>query len=88
MIKRMAERLRPVGTIEIRVFRQNYGRVGGDTALFSNKEGFLGKGGVLAPEKALKGETKTHGAAYVFLFLFWTLFFFFLGSFKKTRRND
>jgi hypothetical protein len=63
MIKRMAERLRPVGTIEIRVFRQNYGRPGGDTALFSNKEGFLGKGGVLAPEKALKGETKSHGAA-------------------------
>ena len=58
----MAERLLPVGTIEIKVYRENYGKKGGETP--GTTRGFHKQNEVI-PEKALKGEAKSHGTRYV-----------------------
>lgn len=83
----MAQRLQPVGTIEIKLFRQNYGQKGGPTEIFSTRDGFLGKGGIEAPEKALKGETKSHGATFVLPFFCYRFPFPHCDSLEKVERH-
>lgn len=61
-VKRLAQRLLPVGTIEIKVYRESYGKQGGETP--GTTIGFHNRNEVI-PEKALKGEAKSHGTAYV-----------------------
>jgi len=64
-IKRLAQRFEKVGTIEIRVYSETAGREGGNTeAKFKD---FLKDDVAEIPEKALKGDTKSHGTAYVSL---------------------
>jgi hypothetical protein len=64
-IKRLAQRFQKVGTIEIRVYSETAGREGGNTeAKFKD---FLKDDVAEIPEKALKGDTKSHGTAYVSL---------------------
>jgi hypothetical protein len=54
--------LLPVGTIEIKVYREDYGKQGGPTP--GTTKGFQRPNEVV-PEKALKGDAKSHGTAYV-----------------------
>jgi hypothetical protein len=61
-IKRQAQRLQKKGTIEIRVYNGDYGRKGGDTP--GTSEGFFKRGSINVPEKALKGQAKSHGTRY------------------------
>ncbi|KAE8451165.1 hypothetical protein EG329_004837 [Mollisiaceae sp. DMI_Dod_QoI] len=57
-VKRLAERLRNVGIIEIKVFSMMYGKKG--AAINSSSAGFLkGKERENVPEKAIKGEAKS-----------------------------
>lgn len=51
----------PVGTIEVRVFRESYGKPAGD--IKTSSEGFLSKKGENVTEKALKGISTSHGTA-------------------------
>jgi hypothetical protein len=62
-IQRDAERFKKVGMIEVKVYNETAGKKGGDTDVkFSS---FL-KGDVAdVHEKALKGDAKSHGTAYV-----------------------
>jgi hypothetical protein len=60
-MSRIAQRMRKVGMIEIRVYRCNYGKPGGDTE--ARPEGFLDPTGTEVPEKTLKGTPKSHGAS-------------------------
>ncbi|TAQ83913.1 hypothetical protein B7494_g7759 [Chlorociboria aeruginascens] len=53
VVKRLAQRLQKVGTIEIRLYRENYGKKGGDTEATS--KGFLNSKGEIVPEASLKG---------------------------------
>ncbi|RDW87782.1 hypothetical protein BP5796_03476 [Coleophoma crateriformis] len=58
MIKRQRMRMSKVGTITIHVHRVNYGKRGGGT--IGNARHFL-RGDEAIAEKALKGESKSHG---------------------------
>ncbi|RDL33034.1 uncharacterized protein BP5553_08473 [Venustampulla echinocandica] len=59
-VKRMAQQLQKIGVIEIKVYRENYGILGGATPGDSSK--FLNNKETDVPEKALKGgDAKTHG---------------------------
>lgn len=51
-----------MGLIEVRVFREMYGRKGGATTASSN--GFI-RNSIEVPEKSIKGEAKSHGTAFV-----------------------
>jgi hypothetical protein len=48
-----------VGTIEIRVFRESYGKPSGD--IETSSDGFLTKNGENVSEAVLKGTSKSHG---------------------------
>jgi len=48
-----------VGKIEIKVYREMYGKQGGDAETTST--GFLGREEAEVPEKVLKGQAKSHG---------------------------
>ena len=61
-MRRQAQRMQKKGTIEIRVYNGDYGRKGGGTP--GTSEGFFGRGNVHVPEKALKGQAKSHGTRY------------------------
>jgi hypothetical protein len=61
-IKRVAMRLQKVGTIEIKVYREWYGKKGG--AAPGTGKGFF-KADKVIPEKALKGDSKSHAVEYV-----------------------
>lgn len=63
-VKRLTQRLLPVGTIEIKVYRENYGKQGGETP--GTTKGFR-IGNEVFPEKAMKGDAKSHGTTYVLL---------------------
>lgn len=62
-VQRIIQRMQKVGTIEIKVFSENYGKQGGD--MNATSEGFLESDDETIPEKALKGQAKSHGTAYV-----------------------
>ncbi|TGO87593.1 hypothetical protein BPOR_0216g00030 [Botrytis porri] len=58
-IQRIGESMAKIGKIEIKVYRTTYGKKGGDVK--NSKKGFLTKKNREVPEKALKGEAKSHG---------------------------
>ncbi|KAF7910814.1 uncharacterized protein EAF01_002323 [Botrytis porri] len=60
-IQRIGESMAKIGKIEIKVYRTTYGKKGGDVK--NSKKGFLTKKNREVPEKALKGEAKSHGTA-------------------------
>jgi hypothetical protein len=62
-IKRLAQRIRSVGTIEIRVYHEGNAKNGGENE--ASTKGFLDEKGTVVPESALKGDSKSHGTAYV-----------------------
>lgn len=62
-VDRIMQHMQKVGTIEIRVFSENYGKRGGDMDTAS--EGFLESNDETIPEKALKGQAKSHSTACV-----------------------
>ena len=49
-----------VGSIEIKVFRENYGKASGD--IITSTKDYV-KLNIKITEKALKGSSKSHGAA-------------------------
>ena len=53
-LKRVADKLKAVGLIEVKVYSEDYGKQGGDVP--TNHKAFTGKAKV--PEKALKGDVK------------------------------
>lgn len=60
-VKEIAKKLQKLGVIEVRVYSEDYGRrggVGGETT-----DGFLDENDEVVPEKALKGDSKSHGTA-------------------------
>lgn len=64
-IKRQSQRMQKKGTIEVRVYYGDYGKKGGDTP--GTSQGFSNKGTITVPEKALKGQAKSHVTAFVTL---------------------
>ncbi|KAF7953831.1 uncharacterized protein EAE97_001230 [Botrytis byssoidea] len=60
-LQRVKESMAKIGKIEIKVYRTMYGKKGGDVK--NSKKGFLTKNNREVPEKALKGEAKSHGTA-------------------------
>jgi len=63
-VEETIKRMQKIGVIEVRVFSEDYGRSGGGPQ--GTSEGFL-EDEETVPEKALKGDGKSHGTAYVFL---------------------
>ena len=62
-IQRAADRFKKVGMIEVKVYNETAGKEGGDTNV--KFTGFLKKKVAGVHEKALKGDAKSHGTAYV-----------------------
>lgn len=61
-VKRLAMQLNKVGVIEIKVYREYYGKKGG--AAPGTGKGFFNTDKEI-PEKALKGDAKSHAIEYV-----------------------
>jgi hypothetical protein len=60
-IESMAEFIKPVGMIEVKVFNETAGENGGD--ITATSEGFLSSNGLTVPEKSTKATSKSHGTA-------------------------
>ena len=60
-VKLLAQKLKKVGVIEIRVHSETAGRVGGPVRY--SVKGLMLEGTQDVPENALKGDAKSHGTA-------------------------